>query len=66
MRTHGLHGPSGLDANEWRPILTHFGQQSVEISKTFAKIAKKLAPEELNLELMEPYNACRLIHLDEN
>ena len=25
MRTHGSHGPSGLDANEWRRILTHFG-----------------------------------------
>ena len=42
MRTHGSHGPSGLDANEWRRILTHFGQQSVEISKTIAKIAKKI------------------------
>ena len=66
MRTHGSHGPSGLDANEWRRILTHFGQQSVEISKTIAKIAKKLATEELNPELMEPYNACRLIPLDKN
>ena len=63
MRTHG---PSGLDANEWRRILTHFGQQSVEISKTIDKIAKKLATEELNPELMEPYNACRLIPLDKN
>ena len=26
MRTHGSHGPTGLDANEWRRILTHFGQ----------------------------------------
>ena len=66
MRTHGSHGPSGLDANEWRRILTHFGQQSVEISKTIAKIAKKLATEELDPELMEPYNACRLIPLDKN
>ena len=63
MRTHG---PSGLDANEWRRILTRFGQQSVEISKTIDKIAKKLATEELNPELMEPYNACRLIPLDKN
>ena len=31
MRTHGSHGPSGLDANERRCILKHFGQQSVEI-----------------------------------
>ena len=27
MTTHGSHGPSGLDANEWRRILTHFGKQ---------------------------------------
>ena len=33
MRTHGSHGPSGLDANEWRRFLPHFGQQSVEIAK---------------------------------
>ena len=66
MRTHGSHGPSGFDANEWRRILTHFGQQSVEISKTIAKIAKKMATEELNPELMEPYNACRLRPLNKN
>ena len=66
MRTHGSQGPSGLDVNEWRRILTHFGQQSVEIPKTIAKIVKKLATEELNPELMEPYNACRLKPLDNN
>ena len=66
MRTHGSHGPTGLDANEWKRNLTHFGQQSVEISKTIAKIAKKLVTEELNPELMEPYNACRLIALYKN
>ena len=66
MRTHGSHGPSGFDANEWRRILTHFGQQLVGISKRIAKIAKKLATEELNPELMELYNACRLMPLDKN
>ena len=59
-------GLSGLDANDWRRILTHFGQQVVEISKLFAKIAKTLDTEELYPELMEPYNACRLIPLDKN
>ena len=66
MRTHGSHGPSDLDANEWRRISTHFGQQSIEILKIIAKIARKLATEELNPELLEPYNACRLIPLDKN
>ena len=36
--THGSHGLS--DVNEWRRILTHFGQQSVANSKTITKIAK--------------------------
>ena len=40
MRTHGFHGLSGLNANEWRRILTQFGQKSVEISKEIAEIAK--------------------------
>ena len=66
MTILGSHGPSGLDANEWRRILTHFGQQSVEISKTLAKIAQKISTEELNHELLEPYRACRRIPLDKN
>ena len=57
MRMHGSHGPSSLDANEWRRILTQFGQQLMEISKTIAKFVRKLATEELNPELTEPYNA---------
>ena len=45
MRTHGAHGPSGLDANEWRRNLTHFGQQSVEFSKTIVKLPKNWPPK---------------------
>ena len=45
MRTHGAHGPSGLDANEWRRNLTHFGQQSVEISKTIVKLPNNWPPK---------------------
>ena len=64
MTTHGSHGHSSLDANEWRRILRHFGQLSVEISKTLAKIAQKIMTEVISHELLEPYNACRLIPLD--
>ena len=66
MTTHGSHGPSGLDANELRRILTPFGQQSVEISKTLVKTAQKTSTEKLSPELLEPYNDCRLITLDKN
>ena len=52
--------PSVLDENEWRRILTHFGQCSVEISKAVAKIAQKTSIEILRPELLEPYNACGL------
>ena len=66
MTTHGSHGPSGLDGNEWRRILMHFDQQSDETSKTLAKIAQKISTEILSPELLEPFNACRLIPLDKN
>ena len=54
MTTHGSHGPSSLDANEWRPMRMHFGQQSVEISKALAKTAQKSWIEILSPELLEP------------
>ena len=36
LKTHGSHGPSGLDACEWRRILTHFNQTFIELCKTIA------------------------------
>ena len=61
MRTHRSHRPYDIDANERRHIyfLTHFGQQSDEISKTIAQLVTELATEKLNQEFKEPYNACR-------
>ena len=48
LKTHGSHGPSGLDACEWRRILTDFSQTSIELCKTNAKltytIASKVVP----------------------
>ena len=43
MKTHGSHGPSGLDANEWRRILTNFHQSSTELCKTIAILAHLIA-----------------------
>ena len=60
LKTHGSHGPSGLDACEWRRILTHFNQTSIELCKTIANlsytIATKVVPTwKLNsLQLMSP------------
>ena len=66
MKTQGSHGPSGLDANEWRRFLTLFGQSSVNLCKCLADIAKLIATTELPSGTLEAYNACRLIPLDKN
>ena len=55
MRTHGSHGLSVFNSNEWRPVLAHFRQQSVELSKTKAKIAKRIGCQKLEPELTESY-----------
>ena len=65
VTTHGSHGSSGLDANEWRRILTHFGQQSGKYQRHKQKSWKRWT-EILNPDLLEPYNACRLIPSDKN
>ena len=39
LKTHGSHGPSGLDGCEWGRILTHFNQTSIELCKTIAKLS---------------------------
>ena len=64
MKTHGSHGPSGLDANDWRRILTTFRSSSTDLSRTIARLAVKIATERLTF--IEIYNLCRLLALDEN
>ena len=39
LKTHGSHGSSSLDACEWRRILTHFNQTSIELCKTIAELS---------------------------
>ena len=60
-------GPSGLDADGWRKILTSrsFGTASSKSRKTFALFVKRLCLEEIrNAESLESFIACRLIPLD--
>ena len=64
MKTHGNHGPSGLDANEWRRILTTFKSSPTDLCKIIARLAVKSATERLTF--LESYKPCRLIALDEN
>ena len=59
LKTHGSHGFSGLDACEWRRILTQFNQTIAKLSYT---IASKVVPH----ENLTAYNSCRLLPLDKN
>ena len=63
---HGSHGPSGLHACEWRSVLTHFNQTSIEFCKTIAKLSYTIASKVVPHGNLTAYNACRLIPLDKN
>ena len=67
MFIKGGSGPSGLDADGWRRILTSraFGTATLDLCKTFAQLIKKLCVEELESpSSLESFVACRLIPLD--
>ena len=69
MLTKGRSGPSGLDADGWRRMLTsrEFGTSSTDLClrKTFAQLIKKLCIEELGTTTsFEAFTACILIPLD--
>ena len=66
MKTHGRHGPSGVDANEWRRWMSNFNQSSTPLCRTVARLAVRIAIEEIDSEALRPYNACSLIPLDKN
>ena len=66
LKTHGSHGPPGLDACEWRRTLTHFNQTSIEFCKTITKLSFTIATKVLLHENLTAYNSYRLIPLDKN
>ena len=61
LKAHGNHGHSGLDACEWRRILTHFNQTFIELCKTIAKLSYTIASKIFPMK-----TSCRLIPLDKN
>ena len=66
LKTRGCRDPSGLDACEWRMILTSFNQTSIELCKTIAKLFYTIASKVLPHENLTAYNWCRLIPLNKN
>ena len=70
IKTKGGSGPSGLDADGWRRILTSssFGQCTIDLRKAIAEMTKKMCTEKLAEEdtSLESHMACRLIPLNKN
>ena len=64
MKTHGSAAPSGLDADDWRRILSAFGQTSTNLCKLVAKFAKRLATSILPPDDLIAHNGCRLVALE--
>ena len=48
MKTNGSHGPSGLDAQGWRRLLTSLKSSSNDLCKTLARLTLRVATEDLD------------------
>ena len=58
---NGSHVTSGLDAGDWRTLLTSY-KSSIDLGKTLSNLAIRIATEELTF--LNSSNASRLIALD--
>jgi len=67
LKTKGSSGPSGLDGDGWRRILTSGNTvlHSVDLCKAFADVIKKLCTQNVDYVSIELL-ASRLIPLDKN
>eukprot|EP00794_Sanderia_malayensis_P000686 gene686-biopygen1111 len=68
IRTIGGSGPSGMDGDGWRRILTsnYFGDASENLCNAFASAIKKLCTVKVEQSSLKVLLACRLIPLDKN
>ena len=69
MRTRTGYGPSRLDGDGWKRILTSnsFGSDSIDLCIiAIAALGRKLCTENHSTTLLEPLMACRLIPLNKN
>jgi hypothetical protein len=70
--TKGSAGPSGLDADAWRKLLTHrsYGNDAIDLCKAIAALARKLCSIDYSKQDISPnleaFTASRLIPLKKN
>ena len=66
LNTRGSAAPSGLNADDWRQLLTVFNQKSSDLCHAVVLTARKISTEAVNPEFFLRYNASRLIPLDKS
>ena len=68
LKTKGGSGPSGLDGDGWKRVLTSnsFGQNSVDLCVSVAALARKICTDIHSSASLEALMACRLIPLNKN
>ena len=68
MRTKGSAGPSGMDSDLYRRILCskNFKTAGKDLREEIAQMAKNLATQHYDPQLLEAYVSSRLIPLDKN
>ena len=68
VKTQGRSGPSGMDADGWKRILTskQFGKSSIDLCKLFTEVIEKICSIENQSASLETFLACQLIPLDKN
>ena len=68
LRTKGGAGPSNMDADGWKRMLTSnsFGSCSTDLCKAIAEVVRKLSSSKDTTHSLEAFLACRLIPLDKN
>ena len=64
LQTEGAAGPSGLDAMNWRPLCTAFGEKSNDLCSAIAKFAVRISTKYIDPAGLMSYTACRLIPLN--
>lgn len=69
FKMKGSHGPSGLDSEFWRKLLSNkrYGSSADDLCHAIALLTRKLCSYELQDPLsIEPLQSCRLIPLDKS
>ena len=61
---HGSSGPSGLDSEVWKRMLTCYNRSSNRLCSALAAAARCLCTEELSGSALSAFTAARLIPLD--